>query len=194
MVTAFGQALEPVSLQDSGISEVLSKPFTQSVLFDAAHKVMGKTGRSHGINIPVFEKYKSEDFSGARVLLVEDNKLNQEVAKELLESVGISLAIAENGRESLEMVKLESFDIVLMDMQMPVMDGLTACQELRKEYSSEDLPILAMTANAMEKDVKACLESGMNDHISKPIDPEYLYKKIKEYLPKKLQLQLQGTA
>ncbi|MEO5334205.1 MAG: PAS domain S-box protein [Magnetococcus sp. YQC-5] len=112
---------------------------------------------------------------GARVLLVEDNEVNQQVACELLEMAQLIVTVADNGQLGVEKVKSEHFDAVLMDMQMPVMDGCTAAREIRKDPSYADLPIIAMTANAMADDREKCLASGMNDYIAKPINPNEMY-------------------
>ncbi|MBL3591794.1 MAG: response regulator [gamma proteobacterium endosymbiont of Lamellibrachia anaximandri] len=112
---------------------------------------------------------------GAKVLLVEDNEINQEVAMELLTIRGISVQWAVNGQEALEMLEQESYDGVLMDCQMPVMDGYTASRKIREQKQFEKLPVLAMTANAMEGDREKVLAAGMNDHIAKPIDVRNLF-------------------
>ena len=111
---------------------------------------------------------------GVRVLVVEDNEINQEVATELLGEMGVRVDIAGNGVEAIARVQAVAYALVLMDMQMPVMDGLVATREIRKLPEGEGLPIVAMTANAMASDRRCCLEAGMNDHISKPIEPEIL--------------------
>ena len=106
----------------------------------------------------------------ARILLVEDNEINQEVALELLSNAGIIAEVANNGQEALEILEKEDFDGVLMDMQMPVMDGVTATRAIRRRKQLGDLPVIAMTANAMAGDRDRCLQAGMNDHIAKPIN------------------------
>jgi CheY-like chemotaxis protein len=106
--------------------------------------------------------------------VVEDNEINQEVATELLGEMGVRVDIAGNGVEAIARVQAVAYALVLMDMQMPVMDGLVATREIRKLPEGEGLPIVAMTANAMASDRRCCLEAGMNDHISKPIEPEIL--------------------
>jgi CheY-like chemotaxis protein len=111
---------------------------------------------------------------GARILLVEDNELNQEVATALLTDAGLVVELAENGQIAVEMVKAKPYDIVLMDMQMPVMDGIAATLEIRKLPAFDALPIVAMTANAMAGDRDRCLAAGMNDHVAKPIEPQAL--------------------
>ncbi|MGL6226152.1 MAG: response regulator [Thermoguttaceae bacterium] len=128
--------------------------------------------------------HETLDLTGFRVLLAEDNKINQMVAQEMLTSFGIVLSIVDNGSDAVEAVKNNDFDLVLMDVQMPVMDGLSATQEIRKldKPGIEKLPILAMTANAMEQDYKKSMEVGMNDHLTKPIDPEKLRRALENWL------------
>ena len=115
------------------------------------------------------------------VLLVEDNPINQEVARDLLEDVGFVIDVASNGAEAIERVLATRYDIILMDMQMPVMDGLTATRKLRADGCTT--PILAMTANAFGEDRRRCLEAGMNDHIAKPVNPDNLYASMVKWLP-----------
>ena len=122
------------------------------------------------------------ELQGARALLVEDNELNQEVATEFLEALGLQVELAEDGAVALQKVQRQHYDIVLMDMQMPVMDGLSATRAIRKQPGLQELPILAMTANAMTIDRERCLEAGMNDHIAKPIDPERLLAKLRRWV------------
>jgi two-component system sensor histidine kinase/response regulator len=120
---------------------------------------------------------------GARVLLVEDNAMNQELAIELLKQVGIHVVIANHGQEALDIINKDNdFDGVLMDCQMPVMDGYTATRRLRENPLFNTLPILAMTANATDSDKASVLEAGMNDHISKPIVPRHLYQTLANWL------------
>jgi two-component system sensor histidine kinase/response regulator len=109
---------------------------------------------------------------GARILVVEDNDINQLVVRELLEDAGLAVDVAENGEIALGMVGNTSYDLVFMDMQMPVMDGLTATRVIRRLGRLQHLPIVAMTANAMEQDRQRCLAAGMNDALIKPLDPE----------------------
>ena len=117
------------------------------------------------------------------VLLVEDNDMNQIVASEIMRDQGLVVDIAENGAIALEMVQESGYDIVLMDMQMPVMDGLEATVAIRQLDGFETLPIVAMTANAMEQDRERCLAAGMNDFVSKPIDPEQLWRVLLQWAP-----------
>ncbi|MBF0293771.1 MAG: response regulator [Magnetococcales bacterium] len=121
--------------------------------------------------------------AGAHLLLAEDNEINQQVARELLAKVGVTLTIVENGRLAVERVAREHFDGVLMDLQMPVMDGLDATRMIRREGSrAAEIPIIAMTANAMVGDQEACLTAGMNDHIAKPIHPDTLYAVLARWI------------
>ncbi|MBF0161594.1 MAG: response regulator [Magnetococcales bacterium] len=139
-------------------------------------------------NVPVRSDSLSEEqlqkfLTDVRVLLVEDNAINQQVATELLERVGVQITVANNGQEALERVAEARFDMILMDMLMPVMDGLTTARRLREEsLIPPEVPILAMTANAMAGDRERCLAAGMQDHIAKPIDPDILYMRILQYL------------
>ncbi len=119
---------------------------------------------------------------GARVLLVEDNPLNQEVASELLSQMGVVVEIANNGAEALQKLEAAAFDLVLMDMQMPVMDGLTATRKIRQHDRLKQLPVLAMTASALPSDRSQCLQAGMNDFLAKPIEPETLWRELSRWI------------
>ncbi|GAB0056205.1 Sensor histidine kinase RcsC [Candidatus Magnetaquicoccaceae bacterium FCR-1] len=123
------------------------------------------------------------DLSGARVLLVEDNLINRQVAEENLVGFGIEVEMADNGQEAVQMVSTRSYDLVLMDVQMPVMDGLAAARLIRSDGRFETLPILAMTAHALEEDQRATRDAGMNGHISKPIRRTELLAVLREWLP-----------
>ena len=117
-----------------------------------------------------------------RILLVEDNLVNQKVAQALLKKAGYGVTVAENGLDALDLLSLQPFDICLMDIQMPVMDGLTATAEIRRrEGSGNRMPIIAMTANAMIGDRERFLGAGMDDYVSKPLDPANLYRVIERW-------------
>ena len=125
---------------------------------------------------------------GSSILLVEDNEFNQQIASELLTDAGFKVDVAENGQKSIEMLDKRAYDIVLMDMQMPVMDGVTATREIRRDERFKDLPILAMTANVMDTDIEKCRAAGMWDHIGKPIDPDELFGKLVKWMkPRKME-------
>jgi CheY-like chemotaxis protein len=126
--------------------------------------------------------------AGASVLLVEDNEINQQVAMEILAGAGMKVALANNGQEALDLIRAERFDALLMDVQMPVMDGYTATREIRKweggmrKASSSPIPIIAMTAHAMSGDHEKSLAAGMSDHITKPIDPAQLFRTLAKWI------------
>lgn len=170
-------------IENSGISGYITKPISASRLLDGIMSSLGKNGampvRRKAIEI---SKDLLLQLKGKRILLVEDNEMNQEVATEFLEQVGVILSIAENGLIALEKLAIQSFDLVLMDCQMPVMDGYQATEALRKKPQFDSLPIIAMTANAMAGDKEMCLRAGMNAHIAKPIEVSLLYKTLLDYL------------
>jgi PAS domain S-box-containing protein len=174
MVTAYGREEVLKQAEASGFENVLIKPVTSSILFDTAVVALG-ADREQPEPVEAGPAFDIDRLRGARVLLVEDNEINQEVAIGQLEDAEAFVDLAENGEVALRMVKDNDYDVVLMDMQMPVMDGIEATRILRAEPRYKSLPIIAMTANAMASDRELCLEAGMNDHIAKPIDPEQLF-------------------
>ena len=125
------------------------------------------------------------DKSRGRVLLVEDNEINQEIAMELLDLAGVQVTVASNGQEAVNFFLEQDFDLILMDIQMPVMDGMEATRTIRAsgKASAETVPILAMTAHGMDSDREKSLQVGMNDHLTKPIDPQHLYATLDAWLP-----------
>lgn len=187
MVTAYGREEIINQAREAGLEDILIKPVTASILFDTAMRVLGVTLEEKVVEaVEYFDlEEKLGVINGASVLLVEDNKLNQEVAVGLLAEAGLVVEIASNGKEALDMLAKHDYDVVLMDVQMPVMDGLTATREVRKQKRFAKLPVLAMTANAMQQDYQACMDSGMNDHIAKPIDPNDLFSKLLKWIQPK---------
>ncbi|MDF0605198.1 response regulator [Neisseriaceae bacterium TC5R-5] len=186
MVTGYGREEVFREAESAGIEMTLVKPVSASVLFDAAMRLLGGEEEQ-----PFAQESDNEDpladvaaLHGLSVLLAEDNELNQQVATELLEAANIKVKVANNGDEAVRFAKLEKFDLILMDMQMPVMDGLEATRQLRALPATASLPILAMTANTMSGDRERCLDAGMNDHIAKPIDPVRLFAALKHWAPK----------
>jgi len=161
-----------------GLDGFLVKPASQSTLVDT---IMNVFGRGEALDAARLQRSEPKDIAqpvrGARILLVEDNEMNQQVALGLLEDAGIVVTLAANGQEAVRMMR-EDFHAVLMDVQMPVMDGYEATRRIRARRVFDGIPIIAMTANAMEQDRRMATEAGMVDHISKPIDPEQLYRKL----------------
>ncbi len=187
MVTAFGREEIMSQAKNVGMDGFLIKPVNRSLLFDTIMNLFGKTGvldQDLIIRDPG-ELMKLDTISGACVLLVEDNKINQQVATELLESAGIIVTLAGNGIEAVSAVNENNpgFDGVLMDIQMPEMDGYEATRIIRKNPEHAKLPIIAMTANAMAGDREKCIDAGMNDHIPKPIEPKFLFETLVKWLP-----------
>ena len=159
-----------------GIDRVVTKPLRPSTLFDAIMETFGEAVVSRNLSFAESSGLSGHfgGVEGATVLLVEDNRINQMVATEILTFSGIRVEIAENGLQAIERVKEKTYDAILMDMQMPQLDGMEATRIIRNELKFTRVPIIAMTAHAMEGDREACLEAGMDDYIPKPIDRERL--------------------
>ena len=172
----------------------LDKPVQLSALFEAIMDVFGKGGVKsavdEGLATPSWHTGKAME--GAQILLVEDNEINQQVGKELLEMAGGVVEIAVNGQEAVQKITEKVFDLVLMDIQMPVMDGYQATRAIRQMTQGTKLPILAMTANVMVKDLAQCWEAGMDGHIAKPIDPDKLFSTLRRWLVLREQNTLSG--
>jgi two-component system sensor histidine kinase/response regulator len=158
-----------------------------SQLLDASIRALGAKDAISNMSLYALGGGTSSlaDIAGARVLLVDDNDLNQQVGRDLIESVGLSVEIAEDGQMALDLIAKENYDIVLMDMQMPVMDGVTATRLIRKQAHLVNMPIVAMTANAMSGDRDRCFSAGMNDHLPKPIEPDELFAMLIKWVPVK---------
>ena len=180
MVTAHGRDEIRQQAKNAGIEGFLVKPVSPSLLYNSIAEVLGHERQAS----TGFSKVRGVDLErlgsirGAHVLLVEDNELNQQVAVEHLRQVGLFVSIAPNGLEAVQMATEKDFDLVLMDIQMPHMDGYEATREIRrreKESGHKATPISAMTARAMNTERERCIEAGMNEYITKPIEPEKLY-------------------
>jgi two-component system, sensor histidine kinase and response regulator len=184
MCTSYGREELMQQSQAQALDGFLIKPVNPSVLLDTILEVFGKTTSEDASNT-VLKPITTSDLDlvrGAKILVVEDNEINQQVAQELLEGQGFFVDIANNGQEGVEQTFAGEYDIVLMDIQMPVMGGYDAAMEIRKNSEFKDLPVLAMTANAMVGDREKALDSGMNDHISKPIDPTQLFAALVKFI------------
>lgn len=186
VVTAYGREEILSQAQAEGIEHILIKPVNTSVLFDTLMRLLGgqldevRSGMHVG-DVSGFDALNK--IKGARILLAEDNELNQQVATELLHDAGFEVDVADNGKIAVELVSTRPYDVVLMDMQMPEMDGVEATIKIRALPQLSKLPVIAMTANAMSADRERCLAAGMNDFVSKPIEPEELWRALTHWIP-----------
>ena len=181
MVTAFDKG-DAISLsQAAGIDGYLEKPVDASILLDAMMNAL----KLDSENMHYQQLHKGLlDLSHADILLVEDNELNQQVVLGFLEETRANIDVAENGKIALDMLANKTYDIVFMDLQMPVMDGITATQAIRNQDKFTELPIIAMTAHAMQEELQKCIDVGMNDYFTKPIDPNALFVLLAKWLAK----------
>jgi CheY-like chemotaxis protein len=185
MVTAYGREEVMQQAEEVGLEGFLLKPVSPSMMFDAIMQAFGEA-------VPeisrVAQKHEQEaealkHMRGAHVLLVEDNEINQQVAKEILEGAGLFVSLATNGQEAIDAIYKNEYDAVLMDVQMPVMDGYAATREIRNLKSEiRNIPIIAMTAHAMAGDADKSLAAGMNGHVTKPIDPDQLFATLQKWI------------
>lgn len=184
MVTAYSREEVIHRAEKAGINAFLMKPVNQSLLFDTIMQ-------SFGHNVSSVTDFRSkpgnnakimEGLEGSKVLLVEDNIMNQQVALEILKGSGLSVDIANNGKEAIEAVARSGYDLVLMDVQMPVMGGYEATRLLRADARHANLPIVAMTAHATQGAKEDCLTAGMNDYVSKPIDTDHLFSVLARWI------------
>jgi signal transduction histidine kinase/DNA-binding response OmpR family regulator/HPt (histidine-containing phosphotransfer) domain-containing protein len=181
MVTAYGREEVLKQAEENAFANILIKPVTPSMLFDSAIAVLG-TDQEKAQDSQVGPTPELSRLRGARVLLVEDNELNREVALGLLSDANLSIDVAENGQVAVQMTARDKYDLVLMDMQMPVMDGITATRAIRSNPQLHTLPIIAMTANVMAHDIEQCVDAGMNGHVAKPIDPDALFAALLRWI------------
>uniref|UniRef100_UPI0040475A82 response regulator n=1 Tax=Aliarcobacter sp. TaxID=2321116 RepID=UPI0040475A82 len=187
MVTAYNKEELIQKAKEANVFGFLEKPVSPSTLYDTILKAFGKH-----IVIDTNESIKNNNFSeikkliqGSKILLVEDNLQNQEIAIEFLQKANIKVKIANNGKEAIEILENNEFDGVLMDCQMPILDGYEATKQIRKIEKFKDLPIIAMTANAMQGDKEKCINVGMNDYIAKPLDFNKFYETLSKWIKPK---------
>ena len=181
MCSAFSKDDSLDTLDELGCDAFIAKPFTQSDVFETLSVAFGQIEPTVMSVAPDRAQIERE-LGGTMVLLVEDNELSQDVACEILEQVGIKVRIANNGQEAVELVQSTPFDLVLMDIQMPVMDGLEATRQIRADGRFADLPILAMTANVTAADHQKAMDAGMNDNVLKPIIAENLFGTLHKWI------------
>jgi PAS domain S-box-containing protein len=185
MISAFEQEEVMGGLIDPSLDGFLVKPISESILVATIAALFSAKPYDSAPAMIQAPEQRPASLVGRKVLLVEDNEINRELATELLADLGIEVLIAVNGQEGADRVAAEPFDLVLMDIQMPVMDGLTATRLIRADSRFSKLPILAMTAHAMSGDRERSLYSGMNEHITKPIDPIRLMTTLVRWMPEK---------
>ncbi len=184
MVTAYGREEVMQKAEKIGLEGFLLKPVSPSVLFDTIVQARGEELPDTSRIAQVRQEAEALALiKGAKILLVEDNKINQQVAKEILEGAGLVVSLADDGQQAVGAVKTNTYDVILMDIQMPVMDGYTATREIRKLKSDiRNVPIIAMTAHAMAGDEEKSLAAGMNGHVTKPIDPDQLFSALQQWI------------
>ncbi|MGA9665429.1 MAG: response regulator [Gallionella sp.] len=185
LITSGGKDEMLQQTEEQLVDGILAKPFQQRKFLEAVAKVSGRSVLSSGKFRIISEQLNPELVSqirGARLLLVEDNEINRQVAQEILEGFDIDVTTAENGQEAIALLQEAEFDGVLMDMQMPVMDGVTATREIRKDPHFLNLPIIALTANVMVSEQNEFLEAGITDYIGKPIDPDRLVTALAKWV------------
>jgi CheY-like chemotaxis protein len=190
LLTTIGQRGDAARLEKLGFAAYLTKPVMSSQLFDCLMTVMGrKKSKPKKSKMPIITKHLLNDTKRkkCRILLAEDNYINQQVAIKILERVGYRADAVANGHEAINALESIPYDLVLMDCQMPELDGLEATRKIRSFQTSvlnHNIPIIALTANVMKGDLNRCLDAGMNDYISKPVDPYQMVGKIEQWIRK----------
>ncbi len=181
MVSAFGRADVFEAAKRAGIESFLVKPVDPSLLLETIQSLFSTTVPAREIAPPATP---SEQLAGGHVLVAEDNEINQQIVDHLLQRLGMTVEFAANGREAVDAVLRDysRFDAVIMDVQMPVMDGLEATRLIRRHVDGNQLPIIAMTAHAMEQERQMCLDAGMDDHLTKPVDPKSLTRTLVRWI------------
>lgn len=184
MVSAYSREDILLNASKAGLNTFLIKPVGPSILLDAIHETFGLEAARFGRkkNNHRRSSKKLAQIKGARILLVEDNEINQQLAMVILGQAGLRVTIASNGIEAVEAVDNDSFDLVLMDIEMPLMDGYQATEIIRSKSGCQQLPILAVTAHAMASYREKCLRHGMSDYLTKPIDQDDLFDKLIKWI------------
>ncbi|MBF0551314.1 MAG: response regulator [Deltaproteobacteria bacterium] len=184
MVTAFDREVIIKQAEKAGTDAFLIKPVSPSLLFDTIMQVFGHEVTSVTKSWLEPENYREikEKIEGARVLLVEDNEINQQIAIEIMEEAGLVVDLAKDGRKAINALANTDYDLILMDVQMPIMGGYEATHLIRQDDRFKELPIVAMTAHAMSGAKEECLAAGMNDYVSKPIDPAQLFATLMRWI------------
>ncbi len=185
MMSANGIDKVEKALLDKTINCILQKPFSLRSIENIFSMVFGDDKKINGLEasiVNLVDQNLAERIRGAKILLVDDNIFNQQVGIEILEQVGLSVDVADNGIDAIDMVNNNHYDLIFMDVQMPRMNGIDATKHIRNTYSGKELPIVAMTADAMNSVKCECIEAGMNGFLVKPIDIDKLYSKLIEHL------------
>lgn len=193
LVTAYAQDEAMAVVKQANLDGLIIKPVSASILFNTILQAFGKSvAQSRFADLHDRDGESFQTIAGTEVLLVEDNEINQQVAQEILEGAGMKVTIAVDGLQAIEALEDKEFDVVLMDVQMPVMDGYQATEAIRKKERYQNLPIVAMTASAMVQDREKAMSVGMNDHVSKPIEPRQLFSTLARWV--KPRIGLRGEA
>ena len=185
LVSAYGVEILREQSRDLDVQGYLAKPFNPSSLLNALLESVGHATLQQDVRPTITDALQRDlqAVAGARVLLVDDNDINLLIGVELLESQGLVARAASSAAEAFTVLEKEAFDLVLMDVQMPEIDGLEATRRIRGNHRYDRLPIVAMTANAMPSDQDKSLQAGMNDHLTKPINPAELYTALVRWIP-----------